>query len=409
MTIIAHVLIHNQAGPLRETKLSAGRYLFGSNFECDVVLLHPEVRGEHFYLEIEEDQIHIEFVPFQNDSGELETASKKEWLSDDRLDIGGLSIEIVSDIFVQKVIQSDPPEDIKAQNQADYEDIENQAQLDFQPGEAILAEKKTQPKGSPFAPLANIIKKLNEKLPIPIVVGAATAIGLVSIIIFAEPKTTSLNQANASLMDQNATNIANFGSNKPVEVPAIAADMDKNIIQRLETYGFTVLEAKAHEGKTQLTLYAKTNADRLLIDTLLLPYSNTYSTRLILGDEIRQSAEIILSQFEGNLTIHEIDKQAIIVDGMLESDDRVETIRNTLLGDIEGLKTVKFIHSQLTSAENIQEKVSAAWAGNNSYIILDTGRKIKLGREIEPGLTLVDISINGITIFDGTEHKEIEL
>jgi len=348
-------------------------------------------------------------VPFQDDSGALETASKQRWLSDEGLNIGSLSIEIVSDIFAQKTINSEINEDIKAQNQAEYERAEELAQLDYQPGEAILVEKKAQPKPSASASLSGIIKKINEKVPIPIVVGAATAIGLVSIIIFAEPKTTSLNQANANLIEQNAVNITNFGSNQPAEAPAISANMDQNIVQQLESYGIAVLGAKAHEGKTQLTLYAKTNADRLLIDTLLLPYSNTYSAHLILGDEIRQSAEIILAQFEGDLTIHEINKQTLIVDGMLESDDRVEMLRSTLLGDIQGLKTVRFIHSKLTSAENIQEKVSAAWAGNNSYIILDTGRKIKLGRDIEPGLTLVDISVNGITIFDGTEHKEIEL
>ena len=352
----------------RFVNLSEGIHTVGSNISSDIVLLDDGIDSLHFTVSVSLQRVEVEMSPDSSGilQGNLEDGGRPvepgtvlQWTWGDTLTLGGTRIQMQGDM------------------------LRNPAPTASQ----LESGGKT---GGTWR-----IKLM-----------ASVAVGLFAgILLLTQVGAVETAGASAAL---DGAEIEAFSP----EMAAVSQPIKLNrqqVLAALQERGIVVVSfAPLGDGWTGAVRVAS-RAEQMRVEASLAPLAPHFTPRFYADDRLAEAAAVVIKSIAPTAGIDSVESGVITIGGIAADAQKVEMLRSNLMADVPGLLRVVFDSGQQQSVDVIGSKIAGTWAGEFPYVLLEDGRTIRPGEEIDKGAVLVQVRQEVIVIEFGMSRHEIKL
>ena len=349
-------------------QLEQGRRTFGSDLDCDIVLLDHAVAPRHFEIDISDTGVtlHVcegETVTFSSKGeGEVEIGSEaaQEWTFCDHLNVGAFEVHLRGE--------------------------ECKAPSPRLTALAALAARVAQHSG--------IIAR-----GFVMMVGIVVTIGLATIIVSGEAAIS----ADARMPHQDV----------PVDrdaVPIATASIDRKAIEdRLESMGLTPYRLRRNGTTWHATFYFASMSDRDAAAAAITAGALPMRPRMVLDSALLAAANIVLRGVETKVEIDRVENGVLYLTAEFGAT-AVEAVRDQLRTDVPGLRNIVLNSEAEPDVSDVIERISGVWGGDRPVVFLRDGGEVRPGDPIDDTTRLVSVlgQARLLLEFNGTP-REVEI
>ncbi|MCT8989884.1 hypothetical protein NYR54_06195 [Chelativorans sp. SCAU2101] len=338
--------------------LEPGQHRLGSDFGCEIVLIHPAVASEHLTLKVEEG--HVAILPsrgaavmvFRQASQQVVTLESGEWAPfhlGDRLIIADISLEI---------------EGIEPESEA--------------------------PNG------------LSER---PVLRAVVTAILLIAV--------TGLNMSFSRGPESLAAALAvprlsASDSGQPgVEEVVPQPEPDAALIRRtLAGLGVKVESLTFKDGRWQTILRVGDAAARAHVLARLAELGLPVSADIYADREIAEAVTLIAVNLNSGAQVLGL-RNGVVTLSAIHDEALREKLVKTLKSDVPGLADVRFQDPSPVDLTALGKRITGVWHGAYPYVVLDDGAIVRLGETLERDVKLLAIAEGHLLVEVKGEQKKV--
>ena len=349
----------------RFANLTEGVHSVGSSINSDVVLLDGSIDPLHCYVSVSLKGVTVEMSP--GSCGVLKRGSEQwiklagagtafQWAWGDTLDLGGTQIQMQGDMLRY-------------------------------PAPVPESADKTS-------------RFHRTKLAGSAVVGLFAAILLLAQVVTAEigPTKTALETGAAEVLGLEMADSARE-----------AKPDSQDILAGLEARGITVVDfAPSGEGWTG-KIWVATRDEQIRVEASLVALAAHFSPRIYLDERLAAAAELVIQSIAPDADIETISYGAIMLSGIAADSPKAEMLQNNLMADIPGIQAVTFDNRQQESLNMVGNKIVGTWAGEFPYVLLDGGRTVRPGEEIDKHAQLIQVQQETVVVGIGESQYEVKL
>lgn len=345
----------------RHFSLEPGQHRLGSDFACEIALIHPSVAPEHLTLDVGEDSVSILpadgavvmlFKHSVQQAISLPPGQWTRWYLGDRLMIADISIEL----------DGIGPEEQPRRPHVGEGLFEGALPRTFFAAAFLLV----------LTGLVNLLFSHGLESP-----GAAHA----------EPQ--------RAVPGRSA-----LGSS--VKSPADAAQIRKE----LEALGARVKTLAYRGGKWHAELRVRDAAARERLQAKLADSSLPLSAEIHVDKEIAEAAALIVSNLRGGSRVLGCQDGVVTLSAIDDASVRRKLV-DTLKSDVPGIAGVRFEHTSPPDLSALAERVSGVWPGAYPYVVLDDGAIVRPGETIGQGAKLVTIARRYLLVEVHGQQKKV--
>ena len=196
------------------------------------------------------------------------------------------------------------------------------------------------------------------------------------------------------------------------EMAAVSQPIKLNrqqVLAALQERGIVVVSfAPLGDGWTGAVRVAS-RAEQMRVEASLAPLAPHFTPRFYADDRLAEAAAVVIKSIAPTAGIDSVESGVITIGGIAADAQKVEMLRSNLMADVPGLLRVVFDSGQQQSVDVIGSKIAGTWAGEFPYVLLEDGRTIRPGEEIDKGAVLVQVRQEVIVIEFGMSRHEIKL
>jgi len=344
----------------RSFSLDPGLHRLGSDFSCEIALIHAAVAPEHLTLKVEEDSVSILPKPgtsvtlFKHLTQQTITLPEEEWTPwhlGDRLIISDISIEIGG------VKPEEPPRPRLGQRL-------------FERSHRLLER-----------PLSRALLA---------VIFLVTLTGVVNLLFPCKPDSPTA--AHAKAQDPGARSGETVAKSAAGEPPAgLPADPTSVLREKLTALGVSWenLTGKGQEGRA--TLRVRDAALRAQVQSMLADLGLPYSPDIYVDEDIAEAAALTVTNLGAGSQVLD-SKDGVVTLSAIGDPTLREKIVQTLKSDVPGLAGVRFKASTPVDLAALAKRVTAIWPGPYPYVVVDDGAIVRPGETLGQDARLVAVA-----------------
>lgn len=179
---------------------------------------------------------------------------------------------------------------------------------------------------------------------------------------------------------------------------------EASVLATLGSRGFTPVEFRQTADGFQSTFYVSDHQQRDALLETLKTVQTRILPRIILDSALAEAAQLSMSLAQKEADDISVENGVLTVKGAPAD----ETWRDDLIGmlnrDIPNLKEVRFVGQSSKWKSEMDDAVVAVWSGRNPYLLVSGGDQVRPGQEVVDGVRFVGfkddqtllISINDI-------------
>ncbi len=342
--------------------LDPGEHRLGSDFGCEIALIHPVLAPEHLVLKVGEDTVSIMPKPdafavlLKFSTGQATTLTPGEWTPwhlGDRLIVADISIEI----------------------------------------EGIGPEEVAQPSRRhrlPEGPRTRLALALACLVALAGLAGVLLPGGEPSALAHAETQ----DEADRSAEEADR---------------AARAAVDPSAVRTgLAGLGATVAGLVERGGQWHATLRVADAAERLKVKAGLVALGLPVSADILVDREIEEAAGLILKNLGAGSRV--LGQKDGVVTLSAEGDPALrDKIAAALTSDVPGLVGVRFEAPSPVDLAALAERVTGIWHGENPYVVVDDGDIVRPGDALGLDATLVTIARGYLLVEVNGQKKKVSV
>jgi hypothetical protein len=156
--------------------------------------------------------------------------------------------------------------------------------------------------------------------------------------------------------------------------------------------------------------YVALPRDQQALRAHLANLSEPVVARIFVDDAIRRAAELGVSMTKAEAPEIVVNAGQIVLRGTPADATWRKTVADMLKRDIPGVKSVDFEGRSEAWKDLIDDNLAAVWSGQNPYLVLTDGRKIRQGQNIDEDTVFRGIRDMDVLLVTVNEtHEEYEL
>jgi hypothetical protein len=336
---IIRIIAENQTDRLKS--LTTGICRFGSDFGCDVVLIDDGIMPEHFTLRLDEGGVSILMHP--GAAGDLT----------DR-DGHGLALEpgVVHPWPVTRYLRT--------------------SGIEVHLGGAPVRVPDPRP------PATALVARAMANRPRMCLFAVSSVVALLAMG----------NTDTGTWLRQSSAAIGAVPAPPPAIVRVPATDEVRKAMRDL---GLEPETLRIAGGIAEAEFYMESVADRdaasAALATMVIPVRGQFHLHTQLLSAIR----IILEGAGGQADLVELHNGHVVLGGLRQGDPMRETLRSRVLGDVPGIRSVRFTDPAATLTAELARDIAAVWLGDRPYVVLSDGRIIRPGQQLSSDAALVRV------------------
>lgn len=205
---------------------------------------------------------------------------------------------------------------------------------------------------------------------------------------------------NANTMSQEASSIPMSA------VPAPHQTTTNEIRKSLLIAGFSPDYLQQSEAGFDARFYVGTTVEYTRLRAFLATLDLNMSSKIYVDDAIKDAARLALSQRETAVPDLSVAAGELIIEGAPGDAAWRTEVDSMLRSDIPGLKSITFSGSDEAWKSLIEDNLAAVWAGQNPYIVLTDGRKIRTGQTIAENTVFHGVRGSSVLLVTVNETQE---
>jgi len=360
----------------RVQQLDEGPVVFGSEFNCDVVLIDDDIQPEHFYLMIEQTGVTItlqtgaqgQLIAVDGEVTELKAGAAEPWFPNQTLKTSGLEIQLG--------------------------------------GTNVVAPQETQSK---FFAFSNAMRT-----PALAAVCVVATIGIAATQVKSkQPKSDQASEVRQMNISFPAVQDL-FPSTEPMmeKLPKVVETRpsDEEALAILAKSGFSPLSVVSGAEGQIGTFYLERQTEREALMEVIANERLDLKATVHLKTQLMSAINITLQGIGADARVIEMKDGKVSLTGHFGEPKKRKDIVKTLLRDVRGVRSVDFDSPMASDAEALEKEIAGIWMGQRPYVILKDGRIVRPGEEIVNEISLVKVAANdSIVIRQAGKSEEITL
>ena len=343
--------------------LEPGQHRLGSDFSCDIALIHPAVAPEHLTLKVEEGRVAILPNPgaavmvFRHVSQQVVTLHPREWAPfhlGDRLIVADLSLEI---------------DGIEPEHGA-------------QSGVRSASER----------PLSRVL------------VTTILLIAVTGLNISFSHGPESLAAAHA-IPRHSASGAGQPASVEAVPQPKLGA---AHIRRTLTGLGAKVESLKLKGDQWRATLRVEDAAARARVLAKLAELGLPISADIYADREIAEAVTLIAANLDSGAQVLDLRSGAVTLSAIHDAALREKLVK-TLKSDVPGLADVRFQDPSPVDLAALGKRIIGVWHGAFPYVVVDDGAIVRIGETLERDVKLLAVAEEYLLVEVKGEQKKVRL
>ena len=345
-------------------RLEPGEHRLGSDFACEIVLIHPAVAPEHLTLKVDDAAVSILAKPgapaalFKHALRRVVALGPEEWIPwhlGDRLTIADISFEL----------------------------------------DGLAPEKTTRP-----GQIQTLWKTPFPRLPVLAVLLFVALAGLANLSLPRE----SQDSPTARAAPENEAAPTDVTLMPVVAQPALNDTLVTELLQKLEV---KIERVSCKIGDCNATVRVRDTAARQRLQERLKQTGVPLSVDILADEEISNAAELIA----GNLGIeaHVLGNENGEVTLSAINDLKLrEKLAEILKQDVPGLDSVRFQAASPIDLDAMARRVTGVWPGAYPYVVTEDGSMIRPGDALGQDAKLVAVTGRHLLVeVDGQQKKVV--
>jgi hypothetical protein len=373
---IVRIIANNQSDRLKS--LSDGIFTFGSDFGCDVVLIDEGILPIHFRIEIQASMVTVWFEAgaqgtLHDHEGQitpLEPGVVTVWHSNQNLRSAGIELQI-----------SGLP--------------------------VVLAKPKR-------SQAASAIRNVAGTSWVKLLGGTAVAASLVmantqNLFGMSRDTEPSTKVRMSMVMPQILDDKQSIGQSASALSPESAAKLNKaELLAHLQAAGFNSLDISS-EGFNGV-FYLERSHERDALTALIEQEGLQLRATTHLRSQLMSAINITLDNVGGDAKLASLDAGDVTLLGLRGNTKRRDEVIQTIRRDVPGVKSVHFRDAASSDARQATDQITAVWAGQRPYVVLNDGRIVRPGQQIADDIALFEVlSTSRITLTRDGINEEVSI
>lgn len=180
----------------------------------------------------------------------------------------------------------------------------------------------------------------------------------------------------------------------------------EDVRKTLMAAGFAPDQLQTDETGYQASFYVATESEQAKLRACLDAIEAKISAKIFVDASILDAATLVLSLTEPNVPEMTVKAGELVISGAPVESKWRDDVTATLRRDIPGLRMVSFSGRSEAWKAMIDDNLAAVWSGENPYIVLTDGRKIRKGQRITDDTVFQGISGDSILMVTVNETNE---
>jgi|UniRef100_Q11M69 hypothetical protein len=341
--------------------LDPGEYRLGSDFNCEIALIHSEIAPEHLMLKVGEGSASVLLKPgsaatFFNHAAQRNLPLSQEewtpWRPGDRL--------VIADIFLEL-------DGVKAE----------------EPDRGESAGKPVK-------------RRVSRKIAL-----AAAALAVLAGIgnsLF----TRELEGSTMARADQEQA-----GRTDPAPVAGQACPDDAALARILQFPGARIERLGCSGGNCSATLRASDAAVRERVQAKLTDTRTPLAVDIFVDSEIAEAAKLIIASLGVEARVLGNKDGVITLSAICDRELR-KRLAGILKADVPGIAEVRFQPASPADLDTMAKRVVALWPGAYPYVVTDDGTVVRPGEQLGQNSRLVEVTGQHLLVeIDGQRQKVV--